>query len=37
MAGHYNNFGTKAPIPKKRLDRLNKEVADATLFLTRHR
>ena len=24
IAGHYNNFGTTAPIPKKRLDRLIK-------------
>ncbi|KAG1660034.1 hypothetical protein FOA52_010019 [Chlamydomonas sp. UWO 241] len=37
IAGHYNNFGTAAPIPKKRLDRLTKELADAELFLTRHR
>ena len=24
LAGHYNSFGTKAPLPKKRLERLNK-------------
>ena len=24
LAGHYNNFGTQAPIPKKRLERLVK-------------
>lgn len=24
LAGHYNSFGATAPIPKKRLDRINK-------------
>ena len=24
LAGHYNNFGTSAPVPKKRLERLVK-------------
>jgi hypothetical protein len=24
LAGHYNNFGSQAPIPKKRLERLVK-------------
>ena len=24
LAGHYNNFGPGAPVPKKRLDRVNK-------------
>ena len=24
LAGHYNNFGPTAPVPKKRLDRINK-------------
>ncbi|GAX74464.1 hypothetical protein CEUSTIGMA_g1913.t1 [Chlamydomonas eustigma] len=37
LAGHYNNFGTQAPIPKKRLERLNKEIADASLFLSKGR
>lgn len=37
LAGHYNSFGTQAPIPKKRLDRLNKELSDAELLLARNR
>lgn len=37
LAGHYNSFGTQAPIPRKRLDRLNKELGDAELLLTRNR
>ena len=24
LAGHYNSFGTKAPLPKKRLERLQR-------------
>ncbi|KAF6264532.1 photosystem II Pbs27-domain-containing protein, partial [Scenedesmus sp. NREL 46B-D3] len=35
LAGHYNSFGATAPIPKKRLDRLQKELADAELLLSR--
>jgi photosystem II Psb27 protein len=37
LAGHYNSFGATAPIPKKRLDRINKELDDATLYLSRGR
>ena len=37
LAGHFNSFGTKAPFPKKRLERVEKEIADAQLFLTRGR
>lgn len=37
LAGHYNSFGVEAPIPKKRLERLVKELNDATLLLTRNR
>uniref|UniRef100_A0A383VNB5 Photosystem II Psb27 protein n=1 Tax=Tetradesmus obliquus TaxID=3088 RepID=A0A383VNB5_TETOB len=37
LAGHYNSFGATAPIPKKRLDRLTKELADAELLLSRDR
>lgn len=37
LAGHFNNFGAQAPIPKKRLERLVKELDDASLFLTRGR
>lgn len=37
LAGHYNSFGATAPIPKKRLERLTKELADAELLLTRNR
>lgn len=37
LAGHYNSFGATAPIPKKRLERLTKELADAELLLTRGR
>eukprot|EP00775_Hariotina_reticulata_P007015 gene7015-7229_t len=37
IAGHYNSFGATAPIPKKRLDRLTKELGDAELLLTRDR
>ncbi|KAI8465021.1 MAG: photosystem II Pbs27 [Monoraphidium minutum] len=37
LAGHYNSFGTKAPIPKKRLERLNKELEDAVKLLERGR
>lgn len=37
LAGHYNSFGTSAPIPKKRLERLQKELNDAQLLLSRNR
>lgn len=37
LTGHYNSFGTQAPIPKKRLERLNKELVDAATFLERGR
>ncbi|KAL6764367.1 photosystem II Pbs27-domain-containing protein [Haematococcus lacustris] len=37
LAGHYNSFGATAPIPKKRMERITKELADATLFLSRGR
>lgn len=37
VEGHYNNFGTKAPIPKKRMARIDKELEDATLALSRNR
>ncbi|KAK3236933.1 hypothetical protein CYMTET_52958 [Cymbomonas tetramitiformis] len=37
VQGHYNNFGTKAPIPKKRAARIVKELKDAELALSRGR
>ena len=37
VVGHYNNFGTKAPIPKKRAERIVKELKDAELALSRGR
>lgn len=37
LAGHFNSFGPTAPIPKKRLDRLQKELDDAAVLLTRNR
>ncbi|KAG2495933.1 hypothetical protein HYH03_005864 [Edaphochlamys debaryana] len=37
LAGHFNSFGATAPIPKKRLERLQKELDDAALLLTRNR
>ncbi|EFN51966.1 hypothetical protein CHLNCDRAFT_59045 [Chlorella variabilis] len=37
MAGHLNSFGATAPIPKKRLERLVKELDDAERFLGRGR
>eukprot|EP00798_Chlamydomonas_sp_ICE-L_P006533 gene6533-3175_t len=37
LAGHYNSFGATAPLPKKRLERVNKELNDAALFLSRGR
>lgn len=37
VQGHYNNFGTKAPIPKKRAERIVKELKDAQVAITRGR
>lgn len=37
LAGHYNSFGTKAPLPKKRLERLQRELEDAQKLLERGR
>lgn len=37
LAGHYNSFGTNAPIPKKRLERIEKELGDAEKLLQRGR
>lgn len=37
VAGHYNNFGTKYPLPAKRAARALKELDDATLLLDRGR
>ncbi|GLC39631.1 hypothetical protein PLESTB_001725500 [Pleodorina starrii] len=37
LAGHFNSFGATAPIPKKRLERLQKELDDATTLLSRNR
>ncbi|KAK9844303.1 hypothetical protein WJX74_000608 [Apatococcus lobatus] len=37
LAGHYNNFGSTTPVPKKRLERAQKELVDAEKFLTRDR
>ena len=37
VAGHYNNFGTTTPIPKKRLARIQKELGDAGRALERGR
>eukprot|EP01023_Acetabularia_acetabulum_P064420 TRINITY_DN832_c0_g1_i1.p1 TRINITY_DN832_c0_g1~~TRINITY_DN832_c0_g1_i1.p1 ORF type:complete len:176 (-),score=38.96 TRINITY_DN832_c0_g1_i1:368-895(-) len=37
IAGHYNSFGLEAPIPKKRLDRVQKELGDAEKLLARGR
>lgn len=37
LAGHYNSFGTNAPIPKKRLERIEKELGDAERLLERGR
>eukprot|EP00210_Caulerpa_lentillifera_P004178 g3984.t1 len=35
LQGHFNSFGTEAPLPKKRLERMLKEVTDAERFLSR--
>ena len=37
ISGHYNSFGPEAPIPKKRLERINKELVDAEKLLARNR
>ena len=37
VAGHYNNFGTKYPLPAKRAERALKELGDAELLLSRGR
>ncbi|GFR44719.1 hypothetical protein Agub_g6042, partial [Astrephomene gubernaculifera] len=37
LAGHFNSFGTTAPIPKKRMERLQKELDDAATLLSRNR
>lgn len=37
LAGHYNNFGSTTPVPKKRLERAQKELVDAEKFLGRDR
>ncbi|KAK9860400.1 hypothetical protein WJX84_001346 [Apatococcus fuscideae] len=37
LAGHYNNFGATTPLPKKRLERAQKELVDAEKFLSRDR
>lgn len=37
LAGHFNSFGPTAPLPKKRLERIQKELEDATRMLGRGR
>jgi len=37
LSGHFNSFGNNAPLPKKRLDRIVKEVSDAQKQLARGR
>ena len=37
VAGHYNSFGADTPLPKKRLDRVVKELEDADKLLARGR
>ena len=37
VAGHYNSFGSDTPLPKKRLDRVMKELDDADKLLGRGR
>jgi len=36
ISGHYNSFGPEAPIPRKLLDRITKEL-DAERLLARNR
>uniref|UniRef100_A0A7S2QT46 Photosystem II Psb27 protein n=1 Tax=Norrisiella sphaerica TaxID=552664 RepID=A0A7S2QT46_9EUKA len=35
--GHYNTFGPQSNLPKKRMARVEKEIADATKYLTKGR
>jgi len=37
LAGHFNSFGLTAPVPKKRLERIQKEISDADRALKRGR
>lgn len=37
LTGHLNSFGFTAAIPKKRLDRIQKEISDADKLLQRGR
>ncbi|KAL3143327.1 hypothetical protein ABBQ38_002164 [Trebouxia sp. C0009 RCD-2024] len=37
LAGHFNSFGLTAPVPKKRLERIQKEITDADRALKRGR
>lgn len=37
VAGHYNSYGTKYPLPAKRADRVLKELDDASMLLERGR
>merc|ERR1712113_371002 len=37
LSGHFNNFGTSAPIPKKRLDRIIQELDQCSLLLSKNR
>lgn len=37
VAGHINSFGADVPLPKKRLDRVTKELDDAEKLLARGR
>jgi len=37
ISGHFNSFGASAPIPKKRLEVIEKEINEAELFLAKGR
>ena len=37
ISGHYNNFGTRYPLQKRRSDRITQELSDAKKFLERDR
>ena len=37
LAGHFNSYGLSQPLPKKRLERIQKELDDATKMLARGR
>ena len=37
LAGHFNSFGSDTPLPKKRFERVQKEVEDTAKFLERGR